>query len=270
MNYGTIDFHTHAFPDALAGRAMRSLVEEGKKKWDVTAHHGGRVTDLLASMDDNGVEKSVVCSIATRPAQFDAIISWSRAIASERIVPFPSLHPSDERFAERISAIKGEGFKGVKFHPYYQEFTIDEERLFPIYEEICTAGLIVVMHTGFDLAFDRVRIADPERIVRIADRFPEMKLVTTHLGAWQDWDEVERLIVGKKIYMELSYALDLLDREQARRIILHHPKEYVLFGSDSPWTDQGQTMRLLRRLDLGEERERAILRENGLRLLGSN
>ncbi|MGE5299596.1 MAG: amidohydrolase family protein [Acidobacteriota bacterium] len=262
-----IDFHTHAFPDTLADRAMAALLEEGKKKWDVTAHLDGTVSSLLSSMDRNGIAKSVVCSIATRPSQFEPILAWSRSIRSERIIPFPSLHPDDPDAREKVSLIKREGFKGIKFHPYYQNFTIDEERLYPVYERICEEGLSVVMHTGFDLAFERKRIADPAKIVHVMKRFPTFKLVTTHLGAWQDWDEVERLLVGKKIYMEISYALDLLDAERARRMILDHPAEYVLFGSDSPWTGQDNTLAMLRGLKLGPERERRILTDNAAALL---
>lgn len=264
-----IDFHTHAFPDTLADRAMAALLEEGKKKWDVTAHLDGTISSLLSSMDRNGIAKSVICSIATRPSQFEPIFAWSRSVRSERIIPFPSLHPDDPDAREKVSLIKREGFKGIKFHPYYQNFTIDEERLFPVYERICEEGLIVVMHTGFDLAFERKRIADPAKIVHVMKRFPTFKLVTTHLGAWQDWDEVERLVVGKKIYMEISYALDLLDPERARRMILDHPAEYVLFGSDSPWTGQENTLALLRGLKLGPERERKILTDNAAALLNS-
>lgn len=269
MIQGSIDFHTHAFPDELAERAMKVLLEEGQKKSGVTAHLDGRLSSLLAGMDKNNIEKSVVCSIATRPRQFDPIISWSGRIKSERIIPFPSLHPDDPDFADRILRIRDEGFKGIKFHPYYQGFTIDEERLFPIYEKICEKNLIVVMHTGFDLAFDRKRICDPEKIVRVMDTFPELKMVTTHLGAWEDWDEVEKWLVGKKIFMEISFALDLLDREKARRIILNHPKEYVLFGTDSPWTGQDKTLALLKGLELGPELEERILRKNGINILNS-
>lgn len=266
---GIIDFHTHAFPDELAGRAMSALLEEGKKKWDVNAHLDGRISSLLASMDRNGIGKSVVCSIATRPSQFEPILAWSDKIRSDRIVPFPSLHPDDPQAREKVSLIKREGFKGIKFHPYYQNFIIDDEKLFPVYEKICEEGLIVVMHTGFDLAFDRTRIADPAKIIRVLERFPQFKLVTTHLGSWEDWDEVARLIIGKKIYMEISYALDILDRDHARRMILGHPAEYVLFGSDSPWTGQDKTLALLRGLELGPEHERKILTDNASALLNS-
>jgi len=60
-----------------------------------------------------------------------------------------------------------------------------------------------------------------------------------------------------------------MDRETARKIILNHPKDHVLFGSDSPWADQEQAIALLKSLELGEERESLILRENGLKLLRS-
>jgi predicted TIM-barrel fold metal-dependent hydrolase len=88
-------------------------------------------------------------------------MSWSKQIISDRIIPFPSFHPHDPEFPERIRQIKTEGFRGVKFHPYYQDFIIDDNRLFPVYEQLCEANLIVVMHTGYDLAFERTKIADP-------------------------------------------------------------------------------------------------------------
>ena len=264
-----IDFHTHIFPDEISERAMAMLLDEGRKKYDVNAYLDGKLSSLLDSMDKNRIEKSIICSIATKPSQFEPIIAWSKKIMSSRILPFPSVHPDDKDFAERISRIQEEGFKGIKFHPYYQNFTIDEERVFPLYENICKKNLIVVMHTGFDLAFERKRICDPEKILHVLERFPDLKLVTTHLGAWEDWDEVEAKIVGKKIYMEISYALDILDKEQARRIILNHPMEYILFGTDSPWTDQAVTLKLLKNLELGAETESLILRENALKLLNS-
>lgn len=265
--HGIIDFHTHAFPDALAGRAITTLLEEGQKMYDVKAYLDGTVASLLASMDRNGIEKSVICSIATKPSQFDPILAWSQKINSGRIIPFPSIHPEDPDAADRVSRIRAAGLKGIKFHPYYQEFDIDEERVFPIYERIQAEGLIVVMHTGFDLAFERIRRADPAKIVRVLETFPALKLVTTHLGAWEDWEEVERHLAGKKIYMEVSYSLDCMTPETARRLILAHPEDHVLFGTDSPWADQGEALQMLKQLNLGEALEHRILRENALKLL---
>ncbi len=262
---GIIDFHAHAFPDQIAARAIPYLEEEG----DVKANHDGRISSLLAIMDREGVDKSVICCIATRPSQFEAIVSWSKQISSDRIIPFPSFHPDDPQAVEHISQIKEQGFKGIKMHPYYQQFFLDDEKLYPAYEKISELGLILVMHTGFDIAFPRIRRCDPRQILNVMTRFPELKMVTTHLGAWQQWAEVENLLAGRKIYMDISYTLGQIDTQTARRIILKHPREYLLFGTDSPWSGPQKTYKQLQALELGDEREELILRKNGLALLES-
>jgi predicted TIM-barrel fold metal-dependent hydrolase len=260
-----IDFHTHAFSDDLAPRAMKTLTKEAP---DVKAYLNGTVSALLGSMNSCGIEKSVICCIATRPAQFEPIFRWCRQIRSEKLVPFPSIHPEDPECMEKVGLIKTEGFKGIKLHPFYQNFYADEERMFRIYEKICREELLLVMHTGFDIAFPRIRRVDAEKILKVKRNFPNLKLITTHLGAWQQWDEVEKLLIGKEIYMEISFALEYLEVEVARRMILEHPEGYVLFGTDSPWTDQNKTLSLLKRLQLPEKRQKQILSDNALGLLG--
>ena len=262
---GIIDFHAHAFPDQVAASAIPYLEEEGAVK----ALHDGRIASLLELMNRDGVDKSVICSIATSPSQFEAIISWSMQIRSDRVIPFPSFHPSDPEMLEHIGMIRAEGFKGIKMHPYYQQFFLDDETLFPAYEKICALGLILVMHTGFDIAFPRIRRCDPRQILNVLTRFPELKMVTTHLGAWQQWGEVEELLAGRNIYMDISYTLDQIDPQTARRIILKHPREYILFGTDSPWSGPQETYKNLQALELGAAREELILRKNGLALLDS-
>ncbi|MFA5393479.1 MAG: amidohydrolase family protein [Candidatus Ratteibacteria bacterium] len=261
-----IDFHTHAFPDKLAERAIKSL--EGKG--GIRARLDGTVSALLSSMDRCGIEKSVICSIATKPEQFDSIFEWSREISSERIVPFPSLHPDDSGIHEKVARVKKAGFKGLKLHPYYQDFFLDEERMFPLYEEVSKAGLVLVMHTGFDFAFPCVERADPLRTLKIHERFSELKLVTTHLGAWNQWEEVKEFLLGKKVYLEISFSLGFLSPEKVREIILNHPEKYILFGTDSPWTDQAEALSLFRKLELGAGKEKLILGENAVNLLNSD
>ena len=75
-------------------------------------------------------------------------------------------------------------------------------------------------------------------------------------------------MLGKPIYMEISFSLEFLN-DTVRNIISNHPPEYILFGTDSPWTEQQKTLSLLKGLQLGEEKEALILRENALKLLNS-
>ncbi len=259
-----IDFHTHAFPDALARRAVPSLA----KAADVPAYLDGRLQSLLQSMDRTQVEVAVVASIATKPGQFQAILDWSCSIASDRIIPFASVHPSDSEAVAHVHEIHACGIRGIKLHPYYQDFDLDDTRLFPLYSALEDLGLIVLCHTGFDMAYARTRRCDPARIARLLDRFARLRFVATHLGAWEDWDEVSTCLIGRPIYFDTAYSIDFSGPERAKELILAHPAEYVLFGSDSPWDDQGNAIATLRRLELGEVRERLILGLNAARLLG--
>jgi hypothetical protein len=219
-------------------------------------------------MDRTGIETSVVCCIATKPQQFESILRWCTEIRSDRLIPFPSVHPADPACLDRIRRIRAEGFRGLKLHPFYQDFFADEERMLRFYEEAVRQDLLLVMHTGYDVAFPRIRRADPEKLLGIAETFPDLKLVTTHLGAWQQWDEVRRYLLGRPIYMEMSFALEELDPAQARQMILEHPDGYLFFGTDSPWTDQAATLALLENLHLPPEKLRAILAGSALALLG--
>ena len=152
-------------------------------------------------------------------------------------------------------------------HPYYQNFVLDEERMWPLYERIAAEGLILVMHTGFDIGFPRERIADPRRIVAVVERVPGLKFVATHFGAWDLWDEVEEMLLGREVYLDLSYALHLLPQERARAMALAHPEDYLLFGSDSPWAGQQEVLAQLAALGLGGNLAAKIRGGNAARLL---
>ena len=119
-----IDFHTHAFPDTLAERAVPLLESETE---NATACLDGKLASLLASMDRAGIVTSVVASIATKPTQWESILRWSASIASSKIIPFASVHPADPEALDHLEQIREAGIRGIKLHPYYQEFDVDEK-----------------------------------------------------------------------------------------------------------------------------------------------
>lgn len=259
-----IDIHTHAFPDAIADRAMAQLHSE----CDIKSYLDGRVSSLLNSMDEAGIEKSVLCSIATRPSQFDPILKWSKEIRSERIIPFPSIHPQDKKAPQQIDQIRQSGFLGVKIHPYYQDMYIDDPQWDSIYKSIVSNDLILVLHTGYDVAFQKEERANPRQILHLLDRFPGLKLITTHMGGWFQWDQVDKYLLGKPIYMETSVSLEYLGTEKMEKMLEKHDPEYLLFGTDSPWDDQKKAIIDIEKLFFEEERKKKCFFSNALRLLG--
>ena len=67
-----IDVHTHAFPDALAERAIAGLAD----RCGCRPHGDGTVAGLVEAMDAAGVDVSVICSIATQPEHVGSILRW--------------------------------------------------------------------------------------------------------------------------------------------------------------------------------------------------
>lgn len=260
-----IDAHTHAFPEAVAERAIRQLTTECP---EAKAFLDGKLSSLVASMDRCGIEKSILCSIATKPNQFEPILKWSREIRSARIEPFPSVHPADPQAADKVYQIAEAGFKGIKMHPYYQDFSIDNADLNPLYKAICDTKLWLTLHTGFDIAFERVEKASPRQVRWLLERFSDLRLITTHLGGWEQWDQVEELLLGHPIYMESSWSMEFLGAGRAAEFLNRHPADYILFGTDSPWTDQKTTIEAYQTLDVPRERLEKFFRLNALKLLG--
>ena len=260
-----IDFHTHAFEDTLAAKAIPFLEEEGH----IQAATDGRTSSLIASMDRAGIDRSVICPIATKPTHFDGIRRWARKVRTQepRLEMLLSVHPDDPEALAHIDQTAAEGFKGLKFHPYYQKFVLDDERLFPLYEQMAALGLLAVFHTGFDIAYPLDRICDPIRIRHVIDTFPTLKLVATHLGGWRDWENSRTYLIGRPVYIETSFCLREMPPAEARAMILDHAPGYILFGTDNPWADQTEELARWRALDLPEDVFAAALGGNAARLL---
>jgi len=260
----TIDFHAHVFPEDLAQVALARLAAMG----NISPASDGTVAGLLASMDRAGIDGAVVCAVATKPEQFDSILRWLASVGGERVIPFPSVHPDADDPVGQVRRIAARGFSGFKMHPHYQSFVIDEDRMMPIYEAGAREGLIVVVHAGHDFAFPDEDRAAPWRIARVAERFPGMKLVACHLGGWRLWEDVARDLAGADVWFETSFSLSMCHGELLEKIFRLHGAERILFGTDSPWTDQTESLARLNELDfLSEAERRGVLGANALDLL---
>lgn len=259
-----IDIHTHCFPDGLAEKAVSSL----SVKAGIPAMLNGTVSDLEKSMETNGITCSVLFNIATKPSQTEKINNWAAQIQDDSIISFGSIHPLYEDWENELRRIRELGLKGIKFHPEYQEFYVDDEVMFPIYELAFELGLVIAFHAGEDVGFAPPYHCTPERLDVLLSRFKGGKIIAAHMGGYKYWDEVEKHIVGKDIYFDTSFAAGIMEDDQAKRIILNHGSDKILFGSDSPWTDQGWSVQRIKDLCLGADIEEAIFYKNAVGLLG--
>jgi predicted TIM-barrel fold metal-dependent hydrolase len=264
MNY--IDFHTHIFPDRIAKPALEALAE---KSSHYSPRTDGTLQGLLDSMDRAGISASLVANIATKPAQMVPILQFCKQIKSERIHPLISFHPSND--TEEVEEIFGEahrsGIRGVKMHPMYQQFFIDDKYMYGFYELMASFGFFVMFQSGYDIAFPSNRQADVERIKKVADWFKDLTIVCTHVGGWKQWDRIKCLSECQNVYTETSMTLSEVSDEEFVRLIGYFDDERLLFGSDSPWADQKEMLQRTLELKISDRLKEKMFYENAAMLL---
>lgn len=260
-----IDFHTHAFPEKIAGRAVSSLAHSAG---GLAPQTDGTLASLKNRMDEDNVDISVVLSIATNPRQMhnvnDFAIEMNR---DERIVAFGSVHPDAPDALEELERIHHAGIKGVKLHPEYQCFFADDEKMKPIYRKISELGLIVSFHAGVDYGFAPPYHCTPEHLLG-ALRWLDTPVVAAHWGGAGCGAEVVEKLCGQDLYFDLSFGYGTMPKYMAQTILEKHTPQRLLFGSDMPWHRPSWELRLLNSLDISPADREMILHENAQRLLG--
>lgn len=259
-----IDFHTHVFPPKIAEKAIASL---SFKSGGLLPTYNGTAEGLIKRMDEEGVDKSVVLSIATNAHQMRSVNDFAASINGERLVAFGSVYPEAPDCFEEMERIKELGLKGIKFHPEYQNFFVDDEKMRPIYKKAGELGLITVFHAGADLGYKSPYHCTPDRAERILDWFTS-PAVFAHWGGWMCGEEVLEKLAGTNAYLDLSFGYASIPRDVAASIVEKHDTGRLLLGSDGPWHSVTMEKRLLDTLGLSDEERNKIYGENAAKLLG--
>lgn len=262
-----IDAHAHAFPDSIAAHATKTLCGQGR--WHALRnHHDGTLAGLLTSMDDAGIARAVICSVATKATQVEKITDWSVAVASDRIIPFASIHPDYPEPEREIERVVRHGLRGLKFHPQYMDCALDDPRCLRLARAAAKAGLVFTLHGGYHPAYEKEDVSSPLRLRRLHDAVPELRIVACHLGGMGDWQNVLEFLVGTDIYLETSFAPGWCPRDVWQVILAKHSPERVVFGTDSPWQNQAQELADFKALPFTPEALELALSTNAARLLG--
>ena len=288
----TIDFHTHCFPDKIAASTLEKLS---------AASHTRPFTDgtqqgLRASMEKAGLSLSVVLPVATAPRQVEHINNSAAAINQETketgLLSFGCMHPDYENWQDELARIKSLGLRGIKLHPVYQGVDLDDPRYVRILSRAGELGLVVVTHAGLDVGFPGVVRCSPEMVRNALEQAGPVTLVLAHMGGWRCWDQVLALLPDVQpkagqasgLYIDTSFSLGsmtplddghyrpedlpLLDGSGFMKLVKAFGPHRVLFGSDSPWSGQQETLEWILSQPLGEEEKQAILGGNAQKLLG--
>ena len=259
-----IDFHTHAFPEHIAARAVRKLAHDAG---GLIPQTDGTLSSLKEQMRMDGVDISVVHSIATSAKQQTNVNNFAMELDRDpAFVAFGSVHPDAPDALAELERIHAAGLKGVKFHPEYQHFYADEEKMRPIYRKISELGLITVFHAGFDYGFPPPYHCMPDHLLG-ALKWLDTPVVAAHWGGLDCGVQVLEKLCGENLWMDLSYGYSCLPKPIAQQIVDRHGPDRLLFASDMPWHRPTWELQLIDSLDLGESDREKILFRNAQALL---
>lgn len=261
-----IDFHSHVFPEKIVKKAMEVL---SRNAGNAVPFIDGTVQGLLRNMEQYGIDKSVVLNIATNPKQQANVNDFAAGIHSDKLIAFGSVHPDAVDAVEELYRIKSMGLQGIKLHPEYQNFYVDDPKMTRIYETCAKLGLIVTFHAGIDIQYFEPVHCTPQRLRQVLPVFSgsQGKVVAAHMGGFMLWYDVEKYLVGQNVYMDTGYCYSRMPVQWAKRIIQNHGADKFLFGSDLPWSGVHLERRFVEALELPAEEQEKIMGKNACRIL---
>ena len=238
-----IDVHSHDFPDALAARAMNGMcrMTEG----NLYPAGDGTLSNHLDHLDLAGVDRAVSCPIATKPQMFEGLFRRACQIrdgefgarAARKIIPFASVHPLDPDVETHLEQIAAAGLKGVKFHCYYQDFSLADRDLWPVFQKIADLGLVVQCHCGADISWkDLCGLCGPREIEMLLKNVRGLKFIAAHLGGCDGYPphDTDR-VLDCGAYIDTSVLHRRWHYDECMRLVRSWPRDRILFGTDFPW-----------------------------------
>ena len=257
-----IDIHAHVFPENVASKVVPQLEAYYNIKWQGS----GIFPDLVKSVEEAGVERTVIFSPATKAAQVTAINDYIASLCrqDERFWGFGTLHPDFPDVEQEIARFASLGLRGLKLHPEFQTFYIDDPKMERIYRAV-GASMPILVHMG-DKKLD---YSAPERLAKVMDRMPELVFIAAHFGGYYRWEEAKKYLFGRKnLYIDTSSCFQDISYAEGRKMVRLHGADKVLFATDYPMVRAAKAIEDVFKMELTDEENQLIFYKNAEKLLG--
>jgi hypothetical protein len=257
-----IDAHTHIYPDKIAERASQSISDF----YGLHVKHDGTLKRLLSLCERNNIEKCVTCAVATTPEQAPIIndfLAQTAASSGGKLIALCALHPdmTGAEIEAELRRAKSLDLKGIKLHPDFQRFRIDDRNVYKIYER-AEGNFPILFHTGDK----RYEFSQPAKLAKVLRDFPKLTAIGAHFGGWSEWGDVECLRGFENLYVDTSSSLYELSPAEAEHLIKLFGEERVMFGTDYPMWDAGGELKYIGELNLSQDVQKLIFHKNAERL----
>ena len=248
-----IDFHTHVYPDAIAAKAADNV----RQFYDGLGNPAidGSVKTLLDRGTEAGVENFVILPVAVQASRTRHINDFilEQVEKQPRFYGYGTIHAGMENLTDEVSYIMDKGLRGIKMHPDYQLFNIDDPRLFPVYE-MAGEKLPFIFHMG-DQRYD---YSHPARLRHVLELFPKLRVIAAHFGGYTVHQVAKEELKGKDCFFDVSSSLMFMEEGLAEKYINHYGADRFVYGSDFPMWDPVVEMERFLRLKLTDDQKEQI------------
>lgn len=256
-----IDAHTHIYPQKISAAAVQSIADF----YGISMFADGTLETLFRIGNEAGISKYLVHSVATVPHQVERINDFLAGEIEQhpdRLIGFMALHPDMDDPAAEVERAMKLGFKGIKLHPDFQKFAIDDPKAFAMYEA-AQGKLPILFHIG-DY---RYNFSHPKQLAAVLDNFPNLQVIGAHFAGWSEWDDAAKYLKSYRLWVDSSSSSYSLPPKKLRKMIDVFGPDFVLFGTDYPMWGPQRELEVLNSLGLSDETMDKILYKNAVELL---
>lgn len=255
------DAHVHYFPDFLAERAVGKL----KETCQLETYSDGTYKNTLENMKTWDYIGALALHIATNPHQQDAVNKFAAETNTGKMLCFGSVHPDSPNAISDLEKIKAAGLYGIKLHPDYQEFYVDNKKMFDIYAKIAELGLPVAFHTGQDPYSPNDIHCTPKALALVADYFPNLKIIAAHMGgSYMPKDSAKYLTNKKNVWFDTAVMQEFLTPDTFYELTKLIGTEKVFFATDCPWSSMPLIREVIEASGLTDSEKEQIYYKNAL------
>jgi predicted TIM-barrel fold metal-dependent hydrolase len=276
-----IDCHTHVFPEEVRkDREAFCKKDEGFAFiYDRSKAKMVGVEDLIVSMDESGIDRSVICGF---PWSQPDLCSFQNQYLMEsvsrypnRLIAFVSLLFSNPDWSEKEldRAVKG-GAQGIGEIAFYRDEMTSQDILSmkPILAQMERQGIPLLLHTNETIghAYPGKGRTPLERFYEMILSFPSLPIILAHWGGGFPFYELmpEVAKVMANVYYDTAASPFLYSKRIyaiAREIV---GVEKIFFGTDFPLISPRRYYKELEGSGLSKQDREKILGLNFSRLIG--
>ena len=144
--------------------------------------------------------------MANTAGQVESANRFIGGLDREHFIPFGTIHPGLTP-EENLTHLRSNRVQGVKLHPVFQNFRLDDPKLFEVLAAL-EGEFPTIIHVGAGGGGDG-STCTPAMLREIALAFPRLQVIACHFGGYHMLEAAEESVIGLPILLDTAWPPSL-------------------------------------------------------------